>query len=193
MDEEMKKIIMFLIIGVLLFGMMACDNNAEVANEEASVQQEQFEFPTGPFNEKDMIFVHNRVTYPISTDVTPLLQLFGSEYEEITAPSCAFAGEDKQFVYDYAKVYTYPMEAVDMINEIYIYGGEYKTSRGIGMGSTLEEVKATYGDGGFEQGSSYVYVVSGSIEDTTSQKLYFELIDGVVSGISYFGANGIIQ
>ena len=189
----MKKIIVFLIIGVLAFGMMACNDSTEVASEEAVVQQEQFEVPTGAFNEKDMIFVHNGVTYPISTDVTPLLQLFGSDYEEITAPSCAFVGEDKQFVYSFATVYTYPMEGVDMINEIYIFGGDYETSRGIGLGSTLDEIKAAYGEGGFEQGDSYVYVVSGSLEDTMSQKLFFELTDGAVSGISYFGANGVIQ
>ena len=46
----------------------------------------------------------------------------------------------------------------DMINEIYIYGGEYTTSRGIGIGATLDEVKAAYGDTGFQEGNSYVYV-----------------------------------
>ena len=65
---------------------------------------------------------------------------------EIDAPSCAFVGEDKQFIYDFATIYTYPMDGVDMINEIYIYGGEYTTSRGIGLGATIDEVKAEYGE-----------------------------------------------
>lgn len=189
----MKKTIIILIIGILALSMVAC-GTTEVVSDEANVQEQPpVQVPTGPFNEADMIFVHESVSYPISTDASKLLAVFGTEYEEIAAPSCAFEGEDKQFVYSFATVYTYPMGDVDMINEIYISSGDYKTSRGIGIGSTLEEIIAVYGDGGFEQGNSYVYVVSGSIEDTTSQRLYFDLTDAAVSSFSYFGANGIIQ
>ncbi len=188
----MKKIIIFLLISILVISTAAC-TQAEEQQTAPTAAAQQYQAPTGPFSEADMIFVYNGVTYPISTDVAPLLQLFGEGYEEIDAPSCAFVGEDKQFIYDFATIYTYPMDGVDMINEIYIYGGEYTTSRGIGLGATIDEVKAEYGEAGFEQGGSYVYVVSGSIEDTSSPKLYFELTNGVVSGISYFGANGIIQ
>lgn len=190
----MKKIALFLIIGVLAISMMACSGDeAAPANTENQAPQEQFEVPTGAFNERDMIFVYNGTPYPISTDSAPLLSVLGGQYEEIAAPSCAFTGEDKQFIFDDITVYTYPDGETDLINEIYFYGGSYTTSRGIGLGNTLDQVKSVYGEDGFEQGSSYVYVVSGSIEDTMSPKLYFELTDEVVSGISYFGANGVIQ
>ena len=188
----MKKIIMFLIIAAFAFGMIACTSN-EAPEEVTAAPAAAFEVPTGAFNENDMVFVHNNVPYPISTDVTSLLNLFGAEYEMIPAPSCAFVGEDKQFVYDFATVYTYPDGDTDLINEIYIYGGDYKTSRGIGLGSTLDEVKAAYGDAGFGQGNSYVYVVSGDINDTMSKRLYFDFTDGKVSGFSYYGANGVLQ
>jgi len=189
----MKKIMIFLIVGVLAISAAACSDKTDETAAPETNQTQQYATPTGPFSEADMVFVNNGAGYPISTDVTPLLNLFGEGYEVIAAPSCAFTGEDKQFIYDFATIYTYPMDGIDMINEIYIYGGEYTTSRGIGIGATLDEVKAAYGDTGFQEGNSYVYVVSGTMENTSSPKLYFELTDGVVSGISYFGANGIIQ
>jgi len=188
----MKKIALFLIIVVMAVAMIGCSEETpavEVAAEPAI----EFVVPTGDFNEADMVFVHNGVTYPISTDVAGLIQLFG-EYDEIACPSCAFVGEDKTLLFADAEVYTYPIEDVDMINEIFILGGEYTTSRGIGIGSTMDEVKAAYGENGFDQGMSYVYVVSGAIDDTMSQRLYFDFDEnGMVKSFSYFGANGVIQ
>lgn len=187
----MKKITVLLIV-VIAMSMMACssDTPAVEVTEEPIVE---FVVPTGDFNEADMVFVYNNVTYPISTDVTPLIPLFG-DYDEMICPSCAFVGEDKTLIFTDAEVYTYPMEGVDMINEIYIFGGDYTTSRGIGIGSTMDEVKAAYGEVGFEQSMSYVYVVTGSIEDTMSPRLYFDFDEnGLVKSFSYYGANGVMQ
>ena len=189
----MKKLFILITIIMLITAFAAC--TAQDSQGDTSVQdtedlkdtQESF----GAFNEKDMIFSYKGVSYPISTDAQPLLEAFGDDYEQITAPSCSFVGEDKQFIYDFATVYTYPMDGVDLINEIYIYSAEFETNRGISLGDTLDKVIDAYGEGGFEDGSSYAYALSGDPEDMTSQRLYFELTDGVVTGISYYGANGI--
>ena len=149
--------------------------------------------PAAPFGEADMIFAHDGVEYPISTSAAPLLKVFGDDYEEIVADSCLYVGEDKQFIYDFASISTYPIEGEDMIDEIYIYGGDFVTNRGIALGDTLEEVIEAYGEGGFEEGISYVYALSGDPLDTQSQRLYFDLTDGIVTGISYFGANNIVS
>lgn len=188
----MKKLVLFILIVTMAIVMIGCgDDKPAVESTEATIAE--FTVPTGDFNEADMVFVYNNVTYPISTDVTPLIQLFG-DYDEIACPSCAFEGEDKTLIFKDAEVYTYPIEGIDMINEIYILGGDYTTSRGIGIGSTMDEVKSAYGDVGFEQGMSYVYIVSGSIEDTMSQRLYFDFDEnGLVKSFSYYGANGVIQ
>ena len=184
-----KTAIIIFAISILL--LLASCSTGETA-EKKDVGETEDENVFGAFNENDMIFVHNGVSYPISTDAAPLLKLFGSDYETIEAPSCSFEGEDKQFIYDFATVYTYPMDGVDLINEIYIYGGDFKTNRNIKLGDTLEAVIEAYGEGGFEDGSSYVYALSGNPEDMESPRLYFELADGIVTGISYFGANGIV-
>ena len=194
----MKKLLILLAL-TLILSFAACsaqNESADSTEQEAADTQETedtqpAEDMSGPFNENDMIFVYNGVSYPISTEAQPLLDVFGSDYEEITAPSCSFDGEDKQFIYDFATVYTYPMDGVDLINEIYVYDGDFTTSRGISLGDILDDVIEAYGEGGFEDGSSYVYALSGEPDDMQSQRLYFELTDGVVSGISYYGANGI--
>ncbi len=196
----MKKISIVLIVLMLTAFLAACGAPAPVAvdstaDQDASVEEtveEIAEEVFGPFNENDLTFVNDGVEYPISTPAQPLLDLFGSDYEEIVAPSCSFVGEDKQFIYDFATVYTYPMDGVDLINEVYIYGGDYVTNRGIALGDTRQMVIEAYGEGGFEDGESYVYAISGDPEDASSPRLYFDFTDGVVSGISYFGANGIV-
>lgn len=196
----MRKISIVLIILMVSALLAACGAPAPAAVEisdenETRVEEaveEIAEEVFGPFGENDMIFVHDGVEYLISTPAQPLLDLFGSDYEKIVAPSCSFVGEDKQFIYDFATVYTYPMDGVDLINEVYIYGGDFVTGRGIALGDTRQMVIEAYGEGGFEDGESYVYALNGDPEDATSPRLYFDFTDGVVSGISYFGANGIV-
>ena len=188
----MKKIILILMIVIAIFTFAACGGDTQPASNDNQEATEQFEVPTGPFNERDMIFVYNGVPYPISSDVAPLLNALGGQYEEMAAPSCAFTGEDKTFIFDDITILTYPDGDTDLINEIYFSQGSYTTSRGIGLGASLEEIKAAYGEAGVEQGSSYYYAV-GAADDLSSPRLTFELTNGVVSGISYFGANGIIQ
>jgi hypothetical protein len=197
----MKNICIVLVIIMVSALLVACGAPAPVAKEdntdnqepaEQEVVQETQEETFGTFGEQDMIFVHEGVKYPISTPAQPLLDLFGTNYEEIVAPSCSFIGEDKQFIYDFATIFTYPMDNVDFIDEVYIYGGDFVTNRGIALGDTFKMVIEAYGEGGFEDGASYVYALNGDKTDMATQRLYFELTDGIVTGISYYGANNVI-
>ncbi len=194
----MRRISIVIAIMMLVAVLSACGAPAPVANDDGATDQavpveeavEEIEEEVfGPFGEKDMIFVNDGVEYPISTPAQPLLEAFGDGYEEIVADSCLYDGYDKQFIYDFATINTYPIEGADMIDEIYIYGGDFVTNRGIALGDTLEMVIEAYGEGGFEEGSSYVYALSGDQEDNASQRLFFDLTDGVITGISYYGAN----
>lgn len=196
----MKKICIVSVTLLLAVFLAACGAQAPAAVDDSAIEQDTAaeetaaEEITGPFNENDMIFAHDGVEYPISTPAQPLLDMFGSDYELVVAPSCVYGedGDDKQFIYDFATVNTYPMDGEDIIDEIYIYGGDYVTSRGIALGDTLEMVIEAYGEGGFEDGESYVYALSGDQKDMASQRLYFEMTDGVVTGISYYGANNVV-
>ena len=145
----------------------------------------------GEFSEKDLVFTYKGTQYPLNSDAAPLLEAFGPDYKETKAPSCAYIGEDKVFEYDFAAIYTYPLDGKDLIDEIDFFKGEYMTNRGVGLGSTLDEVKSQYGSEGFDIDGMYTFVLSGKADDLKSPKLYFELTDGTVTGISYYAASNV--
>ena len=146
------------------------------------------------FTEDDLVFVCDGVSYPLKSDVSKLLEAFGSGYDMTAAPSCRYVGEDKTFAYDFAAIYTYPMDGVDLIDEINIFGGDFTTSRDIGIGDALEDIKAQYGEG-FEvdMGAMYAYYLSGDPSDLKSPYLYFELEDGIVTGFGYYAASNVAE
>jgi hypothetical protein len=87
--------------------------------------------------------------------------------------SCLYIGKDRIYTYEGAIVYTFPDEGNDYILEIELTGSS-KTGRGIGIGSTLDDVIAKYGETYDEKGLTVVYtsdlfqliltMVSGKVE-----------------------------
>ena len=115
----------------------------------------------------------------------------GPDYEEDRADSCVYEGFDKTFDYGEIIIYTYPQGEKDMIWEIDIYREDLPTGKGIKLGSTLDEIKQAYGDGGFGKDDMYVYYLSGKKDDFESFQLNFELEDGIVAGIMYYSPSNI--
>ncbi|MFA5676397.1 MAG: hypothetical protein WDA65_07740 [Christensenellales bacterium] len=142
----------------------------------------------GTFGAADLAFEIDGQKFPLRTSVAPLLAALGDDYDMESGPSCLYEGEDKQFYYDNVFIFTFPMDGEDLIDQLCISGGEYTTAKGIGIGSTLEDIEAKYGTDWFDIDGECVYVVSGNPDDLSSQKLFFELEDGKVSGFTYYGA-----
>lgn len=139
------------------------------------------------FNERDLVLVIDGADYPLCTDAEPLLAALGGGYETTAAESCVYEGEDKEFAYDDITVYTNPIGGKDVFYLVEIYGGDYATSKGIKIGSALNDVKAAYGSGGFEKDGAYIYFLSGNKDDIKSRQLVFDLDDqGKVTMISYY-------
>jgi len=168
------------------------ETSAKIEDESgAQTAYSTEDIAAGVFSEKDLVFVFQGTQYPLNADAAPLLEAFGPDYKETKAPSCAYIGEDKVFEYDFAAIYTYPLDGKDLIDEIDFFKGEYMTNRGVGLGSTLAEVKSKYGSEGFDIDGMYTFVLSGKADDLKSPKLYFELTDGIVTGISYYAASNV--
>lgn len=190
----MKKGLWILILAVVIL-LSACGQGttAQVDADDASQpSEESSNLVIGKFTAEDLIFVYNGTAYPLNSDAAKLLEVLGEDYETITAPSCVYDGEDKEFDYANVSIFTYPMDGKDMIDEIYFFGGDFETTKGIALGSALDDVTAQYGQGE-QMGTAIVYTLEDNDNDLHNPQLTFELTDGKVSGISYYAASNVAE
>lgn len=178
----MRKILWLLLPVIMLLVLSACGQAQDNTNKQPDTP------PAGTFGAADLVFEINGEKFPLRSSAAPLLAALGDDYTMESGPSCLYEGEDKQFYYENVFIFTYPMNGEDMIDQIKISGGGYTTAKGIGIGSTLEDIEAQYGKGWFDIDGECVYVISGDPEDLSSQKLFFELKDGKVISFTYYGA-----
>ena len=141
-----------------------------------------------PFTlEGDMGLYIDGTFYPILNYFHDLQPALGEPLDMMAAPSCAFKGDDKEFVYDGMSIYTNPYGDEDVWMEAYITGGDWTTTRGIGIGATADEVFAAYGDGYYTDGDDMItYSISGDPSDYASPCIMFTLYDGVVDCIDIY-------
>ena len=143
--------------------------------------------------EADIGLYLNDIFYPILNDFAPLHEVLGAEEDMFAAPSCAFKGDDKEFVYDGMSVFTNPLGDMDVWMEAYITGGDYITTRGIGIGATQEEIIAAYGDGYFMEGDDMItYSLSGDPNDFASPCIIFTLENGAVVAIDIYYPTNVL-
>ena len=143
--------------------------------------------------EADIGLYLDGIFYPILNDFATLEAILGEADEVNSAPSCAFKGDDKEFVYDGMSIFTNPLGELDVWMEAYITGGDYVTTRGIGIGSSEADVLAAYGDGFYVEGENMMtYSLSGDPEAIDSPCIIFTLEDGAVVCMDiYFPTNTI--
>lgn len=115
----------------------------------------------------------------IGGDMIKNQETMGEPDDYSAAKSCMGAGEDKTFTYGDVTIYTKPIDGMDKIYLIELYGS-YELKSGITFGSSLEDVIAYYGDTDDIEGKEYFY----SYEDLT---VGFEVGDKGVSFIEIFG------
>lgn len=137
--------------------------------------------------EGDLGLYINDTWFPILNDFSGLHEALGQELDMMAAPSCAFKGDDKEFVYDGMSIYTNPLGDMDVWMEAYITAGDWTTTRGIGIGSTVDDIIAAYGDGYFADNDDMMtYSLSGDPTDYASPCIIFTLEDGAVVCIDIY-------
>lgn len=170
-----KKILALTLCALMLLtAAMAESWTAPAAGEDFSLEGDMGLYLDGTF-------------YPILNYFDGLHDALGEELDMMSAPSCAFKGDDKEFVYDGMSIYTNPLGDSDVWMEAYITGGDFTTTRGIGIGASFDEVVAAYGDGYYADSEDYItYSISGDPDDYASPCIMFTFDDGIVDCIDIY-------
>ncbi|MCL2056891.1 MAG: hypothetical protein FWH02_06710 [Oscillospiraceae bacterium] len=83
--------------------------------------------------------------YTLEMDIEDIIAEFGTGFEYAEAQSCDYDGLDKTFIYDTAQFFTYPSGENDLVSEVYSDSPDARTSRGLGVGASRDDVLAAYG------------------------------------------------
>ncbi len=142
------------------------------------------------FTEDDLVFSYNGESFKLDSDASALISALGDDYNYKEAASCAYVGMDKSFSYNGIDIYTYPLDDIDKIDEIYISSDAYSTNKGITVGSTLDDIKAAYGENYTDLGGGMLVIApEGTPEDTSSPCLYFIMDGETVIEFSFYSAS----
>ena len=76
---------------------------------------------------------------------------------------------------------TFTNNGTEAVGQISISKTDFKTSKGIGIGSTVEDVVATYGEPTKKSGNDTVYQYK-----LDNYYIFFDIMDGKVFSIDYF-------
>lgn len=137
--------------------------------------------------EKDLGVLIDNVYYPVYSPVDELLMALGEPVETLSSPSCVFVGEDYEYDYEYANLFTSPIDGMNIWYEFYIFDVGVATTRGVSVGDSVEKMLEMYGEGYYTEGDGmYTYSLSGDPEDYTSPCMIFETADGVIVSIDIY-------
>lgn len=163
----MKKIFPIVLILFVLLSCAACGGSGAA----------------GSFGAKDISLRVNGQAVTSELSPEAILGLLGDGYDYAEAVSCVYEGMDKTYTYPEAVLYTYSDAEGEHLMELYCSGGDVKTSRGIGLGASREDVVAAYGEPTSEFGITLSYELEAE-GDMIPASLYFELRGGTVTAIS---------
>jgi hypothetical protein len=126
-------------------------------------------------------FVYNDVNIELGRPVAGIVDELGQARDFYSYPSCAFAGDEKTYVYDGFEITTYMRYVgdTDRIYSLVFWDDSVATIEGLRIGDSYEEMVAAYGTEYEEIPGCYVYVREGIA-------LSFSLQDKVIVSITYF-------
>lgn len=135
---------------MVLAGCGGSDNSSAEGESNAASGEAGFEFTTGD------------VTIKMNEEASGIIEKLGEASDYFEAESCAFKGLDKTYTYAGFKLYTYPTDEKDYVNDVEFMDDSVETAEGITIGSTVDEVKEAYGDDYEEKGQSMIYTKGDS-------------------------------
>ena len=153
----------------------ASDTSLSASSKAESTKEED----KAVISEEDVVFNHNGVSIKLNTPMEDVIGELG-EVEPKSEKSCHGEGEDKTYTYEGFNVYTYPLDGKDMILQVAVTDAGIATSKGIEVGSSVDDVTAAYGSEFKKVGVYYSYSAG------EGKTLRFRIKDNAVTQIDYY-------
>jgi len=132
-----------------------------------------------PAEEPDFALLFNDFLIEMDQDITYVISALGEPLNIFEAPSCAFDGIDRVFLYPGVQLHTYPVGDDDFIHTISIRDDSLRTTEGrVVLGSSLQTMLDAYGDEYVHETGMYTFTRGRTT-------LQFFIDDGIVTGITY--------
>lgn len=132
------------------------------------------------FSESDLYLTVGENPYRCMENIETVIEQLGDGYGYAEGKSCAYDGLDKTYTYETAQFFTNPLDAGDLVSEIYTESPEVATSKGLAVGAAKEAVRAAYGEPAAQDGTVMVYRAS---EEAGEPALCFDLEGDTVAAI----------
>lgn len=177
-----KKIVCVMLMTACL--MTACGSDekvitGEVSNMNATTEStENSSVNNVNSAENGYAFVSQNTSVVIGAEAEAILAALEDPASVYESPSCAFGDLDKIYTYSGFEVDTYTLEGTEYISTVVIRDDSVTTPEGMGIGNTVEEVKAVYGEPDEEEDTILTYAKD-------EMKLCFLLQDGKVVSVEY--------
>ena len=173
----MKKTIAIILSLVMLAGLIsACGGSEEHVIDNTGTDTKTAD--TGSAKTEGYVFETKGVKVVIDADMAPVLSALGEASSYFEEASCAFEGIDKTYSYSGFEIKTYPSEAGDKIQGVFLTDDRVATAEGLRVGSTKADMESLYGTDYTVKGTEYAYEKGG-------MQLRVTLKDDVVNLITY--------
>lgn len=167
--RTMKRSIALLLAAVLVltmaFALTACGSDKEEKAETA---------------DDITVFSYKGASVALDSKAADAVSALGEAQDVKSEMSCHGEGEDRTYTYADFILKTYPKDGEDHVLEILISKAGVPTSKGIEVGSSLDDVTAAYGSDCKTIGTRYVY------DAGEGKTLRFNIKDNKVVEIDYY-------
>ena len=172
----MKKIVAILLSLVILAGHISACGGEEHVIPEPDTDPKPVD--TGSAKTEGYVFEAKGVKVVIDADMAPVLSALGEASSYFEEASCAFEGIDKTYSSSGFEIKTYPSEAGDKIQGVFLTDDRVATAEGLRVGSTKADMESIYGTDYTVKGTEYAFEKGG-------MQLRVTLKDDVVNLITY--------